>query len=717
MADVGNLIAKLTLDTAGFEKGISGVERMASNLAGGIGKVLGGVTTAVAGAVAAAGAGVVAIVKQSVEAYGEYEQLVGGAQKIFDEMNYEKIAEDAANAWKTMNLSASQYLAMINQVGASFSQTMGDEKGYETAKVGMQAIADYASGTGRNVEELNTKFAMITRSASSYQSIADQFSGILPATSADFLQAAQSAGFLSDSYKKITEVPIAEYQEAVSKMLEKGVADLNLTGNTAAETERTITGSIAGLKAAVQNLMTGLSDSGADLQALMNDVVTQAQKTLENLIPVIEQALYGISDLVAGLAPVILDAVPELIANVLPGLIEAAVSLVYSLIDAVPEIMAVLAGAIPDIVAQLLDVTANLLTMLMTDGLPMLLELAVNVLLVIAEGIVNNLPNLIPALISMLQYMIETLVINLPLLIDAALQILLALATALVDNEEQLFLAITELVLGGAMTIIYHLPEFLELGVQIVLKLVEGILMAIPNFLAAVGEMLGIVDSADKSVKKSTNSMETVVKKASISVSDFSTQAAKSTAISAQTVSQNAEKSKELVTNALNGLEQNFLRAEQISRRYFFELEIQIENAIQMLTRLGDISISPRIDPSGIVSACNSIVEACNRAIAALDKLASKGGGSFGGGHASGGWMSAGTTYLVGELGPELVTPTRSGYVHTADETADILGESSGLTGGITINIQGDVYDDERSMRNKLQDAVISVLQEQVAYA
>ena len=48
-------------------------------------------------------------------------------------------------------------------------------------------------------------------------------------------------------------------------------------------------------------------------------------------------------------------------------------------------------------------------------------------------------------------------------------------------------------------------------------------------------------------------------------------------------------------------------------------------------------------------------------------------GGTF----ADGGYMPAGGPYLVGEEGPELITPTRSGYVHTAPETASIL---SGLS-------------------------------------
>ena len=102
---------------------------------------------------------------------------------------------------------------------------MGDAAGYEAAKTGLKAISDYASGTGKNVDELSQKFTLITRSTSSYQSIADQFSGILPATSAGFLEQAQAAGVLSGKYKQLTEVPIDEYQAAVSKMLEKGVAD------------------------------------------------------------------------------------------------------------------------------------------------------------------------------------------------------------------------------------------------------------------------------------------------------------------------------------------------------------------------------------------------------------------------------------------------------------------------------------------------------------
>ena len=49
---------------------------------------------------------------------------------------------------------------------------------------------------------------------------------------------------------------------------------------------------------------------------------------------------------------------------------------------------------------------------------------------------------------------------------------------------------------------------------------------------------------------------------------------------------------------------------------------------------------------------------------------------------AGGGPIRAGGTYLVGEEGPELITPDRAGYVHTAAETRRMA--SGGAGGGIS---------------------------------
>ena len=259
-----------------------------------------GLTTAVT----AANTAIIALGTASIKSYSEFEQLSGGAAKIFDEMSQTKILQDANNAYKELGLSANQYLAVINDVGATFAATMGDEAGYEAAKTGLKAISDYASGTGKNVGELSSKFTLITRSTSSYQSIADQFSGILPATSAGFLEQAQAAGILSDSYTQLTEVPIDEYQAAVSKMLEQGVADLGLANNTVMESETTISGSLAAMKAAANNFLVALVDDNANVSESFSVLASSVGSFLDNIIPKIWDfigALGPVGPLLAGI--------------------------------------------------------------------------------------------------------------------------------------------------------------------------------------------------------------------------------------------------------------------------------------------------------------------------------------------------------------------------------------------------------------------------------
>lgn len=271
---VGNAYVSVVPRVEGSPESIG--SEIGSGLSGGMKGPFGAGVVALGNMLANALTGVASSLGETVSKtfwnYADFEQLSGGVEKIFDEANIDGIMQDANNAYKDLNMSVNEYLASINQTGAAFAQTMGDQKGYDTARTGMMAIADYASGTGRNLDELNEKYAMITRSTSSYQSIADQFSGILPATSKDFLEQAQAAGFLEESYTSLTDVPIDEYQQAVSKMLEKGVADMGLAGNTARESTETISGSLAMLNSAWENMLTGLMNGDANLDELVGNL-------------------------------------------------------------------------------------------------------------------------------------------------------------------------------------------------------------------------------------------------------------------------------------------------------------------------------------------------------------------------------------------------------------------------------------------------------------
>ena len=375
-----------------------GVEDQASSQISKITKGLGnGLKTAAkvgTAAVGAAAAGIAALTKSAVEGFAEYEQLASGAKKIFDQMDYSRIEQDAQNAYKTMNISASEYIATMNDVGATFAATMGDEAGYNAAKTGLQAIADYASGTGKSVDVLSEKFTMITRSTSSYQSIADQFSGILPATSKDFLAQAQAAGFLSTKYRELTKVPIAEYQQAVSLMLEKGVADLGLAGNTAAETANTISGSLNAAKAAWSNLIVGIADENANFEELVNNFVetlvgneSGEGGVINNILPRVEVAMEGAGKLVEALIPVIIDKVPTIINEWLPKILNSGISIIRSILDGMVHNQG-------DIVSGVVT-TINTLVDGIADNLPQILVSGVTLIGQIAAGLIQGLPDLL----------------------------------------------------------------------------------------------------------------------------------------------------------------------------------------------------------------------------------------------------------------------------------------------------------------------------------
>lgn len=361
---IGEATIKLTFDNKSLDKSATQAESKVKSVLSSL-----GTTAKVAGKIIGAGMTVAAaatakLAGDAVAAYKDFEQLSGGMKKIFDEVNYDKIAEDASKAYESMNISAAEYMKQMAGVGATFAQTMGDQKGYDTAKRGMQALADYASGTGKSVDTLMEKYQAITRSASGYLSIADQFAGILPQTTTDFLKQAQEAGYLSDQYKKLTEVPVAEYQEAITKMIEDGVDKMGLLGNTAEETAKTISGSIAGLKSQWNNTLNALV-SGEDIEGNIDRLVDSIIKVVDNLTPAFEAALNGIATLVEKGVPMIAERLPSMLEKTLPSIATAAVAVVTAITNVLPTLAPVLADSLSVLVEELVPYLPQIIGSLM----------------------------------------------------------------------------------------------------------------------------------------------------------------------------------------------------------------------------------------------------------------------------------------------------------------------------------------------------------------
>jgi hypothetical protein len=443
--DIFKLFGKIYIDDEEAHGKLGKIGESASKLAEKFGDVAKFVGTATVAAVGAATTAVAGLTKTAIEGYAEYEQLVGGMEKIFSDMDISKIEKDASEAYKTLGMSASEYLAIINDVGASFASTMGDEAGYEAAKKGLTAISDYASGTGKNFNELQQKLAMITRSTSSYQSIADQFSGILPATSEGFLQQAQAAGILSTKYKKLTDVPIAEYQKAVTDMLAEGVDALNLTGNTAAEAATTLSGSVSAMKSAWSNLVTGIADDNANMEELIDNFVqtlvgddSGKGGVINNILPKIEQSLDGVGKLVDKMIPIIVDKVPTIVNEWLPKILQSGVSMVKTLLDGMLRNSgSITSGAVSTVMTFINGIL---------DNLPSILVSATMLIGQFASGLIMALPEILARIPEIIRAIIDAFSANSGIFLEIGKSIVVgiwngicALWTSLVSNFSNLF--------------------------------------------------------------------------------------------------------------------------------------------------------------------------------------------------------------------------------------------------------------------------------------
>lgn len=663
MLDIGNLTAKLTLNTLGFSKGAGEAQNLTKKLATGIGKSLGAVSTAVTSMVAASAVAVGKIVKDAVQSYADYEQLVGGVETLFKESA--GIVEDyAMNAYKTAGLSANQYMETVTSFSASLLQGLGGDT-EEAAHVADMAITDMAD----NANKMGSDIASVQEA---YQGFAKGQYQLLDNLKLGYGGTRGEMERLLEDAEKLTGVKydidnLADVYKAIHAIQE----EMGITGTTAKEAATTVSGSWGMVKASFQDLLTSIAGGGKGLHDAVAAFVESVRTFAENLVPVIQEALYGIGDLITELTPVIMEAVPELIETVLPGLIDAAITLTQSLINALPQILGVLAQAIPDIVTQLIGVISDMLMMLFTTGLPMLMELVVNIIIAVANGLIENLPNLIPALVEMVSFI--------------------------------------------CITVIEHLPEFLELGVKIVLAIIEGIFLAIPRFISAIGELLGIVSGAKDTASAGFRSIENSAKATSQNVSNMSfnvgkgvEDASKRTSAMGKDIERSSTATTRTVTDE-NGKIIGVFETTQDGVTKFIRYTDEQINWIAERSQSSSQAIAESTEDAA--TRVENSVDRINSALASIS------GASVDiGARASGGPVLAGHPYVTGEYGRELFVPSTDGYIFNNDETEDIFGSVSSRGDGISIIIEGDVYDDERSMQQKLKNAVLDIVREELAY-
>ena len=423
--DLFTLVAKLTLDKSEYEKGLTDAESEASSsggkfagILGKVGKAAGTIAKVSAAGIAAGSAVVGVLTKQSVEAYANYEQLVGGVETLFgaggqslkeyaDSMgmtieeaqgSYQKlmnaqgeVIRNADEAYKNAGMSANEYMETVTSFSASLIQSLGGDT-EKAATYADQAIVDMSD----NANKMGTSMESIQNA---YQGFAKQNYTMLDnlklgygGTASEMKRLITDAEGLNSSFKATRDengeltMSFADVVDAIHIVQD----NLGITGTTSEEAATTIEGSLNMTKAAWNNLIEGFADPDADLDQYMNNLIValvgenEGEGLLNNLIPAVERALKGIGEFVSKAAPIIAERLPELIEAILPSLLEAATALVAGLVQALPTILQVLIDQAPMIISTLIDA--------IVETLPLLIELGGQLIEMLWEGIEAAFP-------------------------------------------------------------------------------------------------------------------------------------------------------------------------------------------------------------------------------------------------------------------------------------------------------------------------------------
>lgn len=494
------------------------------------GKLKNGLATAAkigGAAVGAAATGIAKLTKESIDGYAEYEQLVGGVETLFKD-NANKVAIHANWAFQTVGLSANEYMKTVTGFSAALLASLGNdtEAAAEKADVAVTDMADNANKMGSSMESIQN----------AYQGFAKQNYTMLDNLKLGYGGTKEEMERLLENATKLSgvEYDISSYADIVDaihviqgemgisgRTAEEAAAIYERTGRqvseqlgtTAKEADSTIQGSMASLKAAWENMVTGfISGEDWDPGIMVENVIATLETAAKNVAPRISQALKGMSDFISSAAGTIIPMAITTITDNLPALMQAAVSLVSALVQGIIDNLPAITQAALNIIVFLVDgLTENLPTLIDTivqititiaqmltspDFLTKLIDAAILLIVTLAQGLIDAIPQLIAAIPLIIGNLIAAIVAELPSIIAMGIDLLFALIDGIIQCIPELVAAIPTLIIAFINGLVNNLDKIILAGPQIIISLITGLIGAIPELIASVPRVImAIVDT------------------------------------------------------------------------------------------------------------------------------------------------------------------------------------------------------------------------------
>ena len=355
-----------------------------------------------------AAAGIGKIISDSINMGGALQQSLGGVETLFKD-SADTVKEYAAQAYRTVGLSANDYMEQTTSFAASLlsSVSQDTDAAAQLANMAMVDMADNSNKMGTSMQDIQNAYQGF---AKQNYTMLDNLKLGYGGTQAEMQRLLKDAEKISGVHYDLGN--LADMYSAIH-VIQK---EMDITGTTAKEASTTLTGSFAAMKAAAENVLADWS-TGADLTAPLQGLVETAQTFLVgNLLPMIGNVLAGIPEIVYSLVPELLqtgtellsslaqgftEGIPEFFSTALPQLLaftdqlrDNAASFVDAGLNLITQLINGLIAGLPDLIAYVPDIIINICGII-NDNMPKILGEGVAIIVQLVVGIVKAVPDLL----------------------------------------------------------------------------------------------------------------------------------------------------------------------------------------------------------------------------------------------------------------------------------------------------------------------------------
>ena len=343
-----DLFVKISVDTSEVDKNLGDTKEKALSFGDVLKANIAG-QAIVAGVKAVAGA-VKNIGEAAIQSYGEYEQLVGGVETLF-KSSADTVMQYAANAYQTAGMSANEYMTTVTAFSASLLQSMGNDTdaAAEKANLAITDMSDNANKMGTDMQSIQNAYQGF---AKQNYTMLDNLKLGYGGTKEEMQRLLDDANALNAAQGNYTNYTIDSYADIVDA-IHTVQTEMDITGTTQMEASTTIQGSIASMKAAYDNFITGLGDENADMAELITNLLGSTVTVAENLLPVVERILENIGVVVQEKGPEMIEKFVGYAVEKLPQVIELGMKMVLAIVSGP-------ANNLPQIVRSVLDMMATI---------------------------------------------------------------------------------------------------------------------------------------------------------------------------------------------------------------------------------------------------------------------------------------------------------------------------------------------------------------------